>query len=503
MKIKVAQKLKATDFNKELEKVLENKDFEVNSKNLLLSMLYKIENSYNDYKKVKVDVKSKEEIIKDIIKIIDEYCDKIEVVTPQTEKSKELDKTGKNIINIKEGYIKTYENEMSMLIALYEMAQNVEKYNDEKKGEKNSELLDFYNEAKVENECEIIRDFDGWSWNPNLNNNLKIMYNLLYQDIQIVYEKENIKNVILNGAENFQNIEILIKTYMALSNIEISEKIKNEIEEKKKNLLIVQDNEKFLNHVTEEKKKLTKEIGTIDEIVNNEEKLRQEYKEKNSKLKNEEKIFSISYLEDMLVKEREEKVEQLKEKNNLLNPTQYVKYKEKIEKEFEYYDMLEQNIEYSEVRRNTLVEVQKQVIKKITEAINNCTEKESIKEIIYKTRYYLLQKVSNKENIIQMPELEEEIKNLINTIIDIAIDKDVLTNISDSTSICYYGIKYIFESRNIDLEDVSIKIEQTEEKDKIIIEIFDGQEIEKSVKVNLQSKDLLNVKTKKKIKLFC
>ena len=41
------------DYNNELEKVLEGKSFSQEVKNLLLSMLYKVEISYADYKKNK------------------------------------------------------------------------------------------------------------------------------------------------------------------------------------------------------------------------------------------------------------------------------------------------------------------------------------------------------------------------------------------------------------------------------------------------------------------
>ena len=50
------------DYNNELEKILESKLFSYDVKNLLLSMLYKIENAYKDYETVKVEVPSKENI---------------------------------------------------------------------------------------------------------------------------------------------------------------------------------------------------------------------------------------------------------------------------------------------------------------------------------------------------------------------------------------------------------------------------------------------------------
>jgi len=52
---------KFKDYNKELEKILEKKDFSKDVKNLLLSMFYKLEISYNDYFFVKRNCKSKQE----------------------------------------------------------------------------------------------------------------------------------------------------------------------------------------------------------------------------------------------------------------------------------------------------------------------------------------------------------------------------------------------------------------------------------------------------------
>ena len=51
--MKIFSKITSNEYNNRLEKILDNKPFDENVKNLLLSMLYKIENGYNDYIKVK------------------------------------------------------------------------------------------------------------------------------------------------------------------------------------------------------------------------------------------------------------------------------------------------------------------------------------------------------------------------------------------------------------------------------------------------------------------
>lgn len=69
-KEKIIQKLKLKDYNEKLEQILVNKTFSKDTKNLLSSMMYKVENSYEDYKKTKVDVASKKEFLEELIEII-------------------------------------------------------------------------------------------------------------------------------------------------------------------------------------------------------------------------------------------------------------------------------------------------------------------------------------------------------------------------------------------------------------------------------------------------
>ena len=60
---------KFRDYNRELEKILEHKNFSEDVKNLLLSMFYKLDISYEDYAKVKKNSKTKSEYLGNIFKI--------------------------------------------------------------------------------------------------------------------------------------------------------------------------------------------------------------------------------------------------------------------------------------------------------------------------------------------------------------------------------------------------------------------------------------------------
>lgn len=61
---KFLNKIVKKDYNNELEKILEKKYFDENTKSMLLSILYKLETAYKDYEIVKPDVENKEQFIR-------------------------------------------------------------------------------------------------------------------------------------------------------------------------------------------------------------------------------------------------------------------------------------------------------------------------------------------------------------------------------------------------------------------------------------------------------
>ena len=84
---KFFEKIVKKDYNDKLEKILEKKAFAEDTKSILLNILYKIETSYKDYKKVKQNVETKEEIIEEIIEIIQNECQEIKLIYPNSEES--------------------------------------------------------------------------------------------------------------------------------------------------------------------------------------------------------------------------------------------------------------------------------------------------------------------------------------------------------------------------------------------------------------------------------
>ena len=182
------------DYNNELENILEKKDFESDVKNLLLSMLYKIENAYEDYKKVKVNVCSKNQFVREILETIEKRCNKIELIKPTSDEGEELYNKGINcIIDKEEGSIKTFQNEKSILDAILQIRQDDIEI-DSKYDLLSEPIKEMFLAGNNMNYLEVITDFNGWSWDLAINNRKNKVYNILYQYINMLIGNKKIEN---------------------------------------------------------------------------------------------------------------------------------------------------------------------------------------------------------------------------------------------------------------------------------------------------------------------
>ena len=110
-------KLNIIDYNNQLENILENKPFSEGAKNILLNILYKMETAYEDYNKIKVDTKSKKDLLTEIINVIENDCKEIELVKPRlNEETKLGDKTF--ITEEDKGKLISYPNEKTVFYSL-------------------------------------------------------------------------------------------------------------------------------------------------------------------------------------------------------------------------------------------------------------------------------------------------------------------------------------------------------------------------------------------------
>lgn len=541
--------IKVKNYNNSLESILEKKDFSEDVKNLLLSMLYKIENAYEDYETIKVEVQNKSSYIKDLLNII-KNCNEIIFAKPMSEEDKLLKKSKKVCeVNENTGKIIVYQNEEMMLRALQEIAPKQilikEKYSLYEEGIK--ELL---TKGYIYNNVEVIRDFNGWSWDINKKTIEDLEYNIIYQNMLIIFGNEFI-NCIISDCREDENIEetpnneILRSKYMQLSDIkeekqnDYIELIKNKLEEKygedlknkiieafKKLILVIrsnkdqeerikieklkqkneqllekmQDKKKFVNEITLKKKELSKQIKQIDNIINNPELLKVEYQNTNKTLSNKEKIFSASQYANNLILKRKEYLKEINNINKIMDPKEFVKIKEEIENKKHFFDVW--NNENTEIEVEPfIVELQKYFLDVIKLDLKNTQSKNDILDIIYKLRYYKFLPYKNKK-ICEIKELKNKIEEVQKLIIQKACDEKVLTRFSEDDDMNYKILKNIFNSKIITLENMIIILKYSKDKTLLSVEIYDGTIIENNEEIKIDKKTELSVKLKKKIKVF-
>ena len=280
-KEKFISKLNIKDYNNQLEKILSKKTFSENTKNLLLSMLYKIENAYDDYNIVNRDTKTKKEILEEILEIIENDCDTIEII--KTKESKSI---------LEEKKIITYLNARKMLYEIYQIKHNRFEVPDEYEIVKPA-LEDTLNKGYSIFSNEIIRDFDGWSWHITVEEIENLTINLLYQTIKILVGHEFLdswqksKNIdyivkLIDELERKYKTDLAEKLFKTITQLSILSFIENNEEERKRLLKIQEELQKEFNELDdktayitslgEKKKKYVEEINKIDKTINNDRK---------------------------------------------------------------------------------------------------------------------------------------------------------------------------------------------------------------------------------------
>lgn len=501
-KEKLMQKLKMRDYNKELEEVLASKQFSKNAKNLLSSMLYKIENSYEDYKKIKVEVPNKNKLLEEIIGIIAVDCDEIEIIKPNADNNP-IPEGKKSIVIKKKQKIITYQNELALLKSIYELNKN--QFNEENENLKEKALFSFLNRGEKTFKSEIIRDFDGWSWNIMTNEIEDYIPNLIYECFVLLigYDKLNQnKNMMIEDLENMLKEQYKpLLTEKILKNVtrvavldyineqpeeyEELQKLKNELE---KTLLLMEDKKIYVEKITNQKKEYIKEIENIDKYINDDLKLKKEYIKQNEKLPQEQRVFSLSDFSEKIETRRSLAENEIKKLTEKMKPKNYVKEKTRIEKKLEF--IRELNVEEIEIAIKDFVSL---ILKAINTQIEKIETKKEIIDKIYVLRY--LKKINiNKQKttgILCQKQFEKIEKKLITT----GCNLKALNIFSQNVEENYKIYKNIFNTKIIDLESAYIEVSKEN-----MVQIYDENSLEKEEKLT-EIKEL-SAKCDKKIKIF-
>lgn len=508
------------DYNDELETILENKQFSEDEKNILLNILYKIENSYKDYESVKKNVETVDEFVKNLIRIIKKDCEKIVFIEPSKEKKGIL----KYSINTQEKEIICYPIEREILYCVAKIG-NKPKIVKDKYFLLNQTLSNVINNGKCVDMAETIRDFNGFSWTTIKSEIEDIECNIIYQILRILvgykYLNKWVKNkdyildyfelLKTNLTENYgeQNANKLIQLISDLSILieikynngftNILKQNKEEIEQK---INETQNMEEFIEIKTAIKKELADKIGEIDEMLNDKKKMKKEFIRRNNEAADSEKIFNIQILRNRVTKERGTSLEELEKINNLLNPKKFIEYKKELldNKKTLEFALCENPNEKLEC---LLVELQKVFLECFKIKIKKAQNKNEIVNLFYEFRYYGKIPFDKNKNINQVQDLKNNIEEIYELLIKKAVELKVINTFTNLSRVRTVIIKNIFMTRVINLTDLYIEI--IKEGEKYYINLYDEDMLDNKYEIDINDRNntkKLGLKLNKKIKVF-
>lgn len=511
-KEKIFSLLNIKDYNNELEKILAKKNFSMDTKNLLLSMSYKIENAYNDYEKAKQEVLSKKKYMEKLIAIINSKCYEFNTIMPSMPEFEDL-KDKKFVIDVEKGAITVIDNEYYALKAITRLPKIKWGILDEY-GLLKEPFCEVLTTGNIMHEMEVLRDFNGWSWSTNIKEMENIQCNLIYQCLVYLFENQFLTEWIENKQEMVDYIALALNKLEKLYGKEFSRDVltlickvvmeygmNDEIIEKraclKEELELLNDREKYLENATLQKKRYRADIDKIDKMINNRDLLKEEYIKRNSVLENKEKIFSIKRLKVILEEEREELLQKIKESNDLIDPKKYVVRKTKVENDYNFF----KDLKIDGVDGAKLINLCKYVLKSFKIRVEEAQTREELLKLVYEVRYFRFIHWDGDKTL-------KEINNLSISFYKVMIKLiKKLINFKWADTICTIpkanlkAIIKLFDSKIIDLDNLIIETEYI--NNEIKVKYYDTNVLENEFIIELKENiDIKKLKLKKKIKVF-
>ena len=535
------------DYIYEVEKVLEKKKITNEIKSLVMDTLFKIEETYPNYKRVKVDVLEKKEYINQIIRAL-KMVENIEVMYMQEKDV--LKCVTKTMVDKNEnGYydITIYQNNLSLLYALQTIIHEEYGGNEIACSDTFTTILKY---GGIYSDIEILRDFSGWNWNRNSIKNINIYHDIIYKNLLLILGIDKIielkktkqciyfmKKYLLKKYKN-KNVEKLIDIIKEITFVMGSEEERNlELEANKKIIemyMAMKDIRKFTQTINEEKKKNNKLLAKYDKILNSHKVLEREYEEYLKNIEEKEgkpskTSLNLDKMLDALESNEEEnigKIEKLEtedierfsieifekrkktynknlELSKIGNPENYVQHKKLLEDKIRHilnYEKVKGNSKKEEeLLENLVLEFQKIVYDMLEDRIEVLYTNEEVIDEIYRQRYIRYQNVSKDKHIYQISDLYQKMDKILHLIVDKAMKFEVLEKVSEEKNTNYAAVSPALKTEILFLEDVKVSIYTGKTT---LLCIYDGNVLIKEIELFDVDPKLISIPTKKKIKLF-
>ena len=535
------------DYIYEIEKTLEKKGITNEIKSLVMDTLFKIEETYPNYKRIKVDVLEKRDYIREIVVAL-KKVDNIYIMNMQ---EKDILKcvTDTKIDKNARGYydIQIYHNNLSLLYALQTIINEEYGINEQPCSSAFDKILKI---GGIYSNIEILRDFSGWNWNRNKIKNFNIYYDIIYKNLLLILGIDKMielkktrqcihfmKKYLLKKYKN-DNVEKLMEILKEIVFVMSSEEEKRlEIEANKKIIdmyMAMKDIKKFMQKVNEEKKKNNKLIAEYDKILNSHNVLEREYNEylkAIEKSKNEDNsngslnidsiIDILDIEEDNIGKVYKEEIKNIElfsiqifekrkkvynknlELSKIGNPENYVEHKRILEEKIKYildYEKVKGDAKKEEeLLENLMIEYQKIVYDMLEDRIEAIYTNEEVIDEIYRQRYIRYQNVLKDKYIYQISDLYQKMDKILHLIVAKAMKFDVLERVSEEENTNYAAVSPALKTEVLSLEEVKVAIYTGKIT---LLCIYDGNVLIKEIELFDVDPKLISIPTKKKIKLF-
>ena len=534
------------DYIYEIEKTLEKKGITNEIKSLVMDTLFKIEETYPNYKRIKVDVLEKKDYIREIVVAL-KKVDNIYIMNMQ---EKDILKcvTDTKIDKNARGYydIQIYHNNLSLLYALQTIINEEYGINEQPCSSAFDKILKI---GGIYSNIEILRDFSGWNWNRNKIKNFNIYHDIIYKNLLLILGIDKMielkktrqcihfmKKYLLKKYKN-KNVEKLMEILKEIVFVMSSEEEKNlEIQSNKKIIdmyMAMKDIKKFMQKVNEEKKKNNKLLAEYDKILNSHNVLEREYEEylksieennkKESNLSSniEQMIDALDKDEDTIEKVNKEEIKdielfsiQIFEKRKKIynknlelakigNPENYVEHKrileEKVKHILNYEKVKGDSKKEEELLENLIIEYQKIVYDMLEDRVEVLYTNEEVIDEIYRQRYIRYQNVLKDKYIYQISDLYQKMDKILHLIVDKAMKFEVLERVSEEENTNYAAISPALKTEILFLEDAKLSIYTGKTT---LLCIYDGNVLIKEIELFDVDPKLISIPTKKKIKLF-
>ena len=496
------------NYDVQIEEVLDKKNFSDEAKGLILNVLYKIDMSYKDYSKIKPYAKSKNEIIEEILNIIENNCDKIEIMKVNESKNKFF-------VNKKEKSIRAFPNEVYILQALYYLKNTENNYRQYSLFDK--VVLATLSKGFSINEVEIIRDFNGWSWNSLIENTKSRYYNMIYQDLLILLGKDNFnkllqsRNIVddltsklmeMYGERRARDLITKIEEFSILAYIDGSNKNENLIwdylDKRLDMLSELKNKSEYISKITTKNNQLMKKVSKIDKILNSNKILNLKMK----KIEVKQKYGNLKNYKNHLENLKAVNLNGIAQNNNLINPFEYVKRKKNLENEVKILNDIKKAFNRPDYLKKSIIALQRDVISCFYKKMEISELKRELINLVFEIRYYKYLPIDREVCLKDLRELDIDFRNYQKGLVKKLCKNRVFDIFAKDYSINYSILKYIFDSKMVNLNKILIKINYLNHK--LYMAYYDENVLEKELNINFSQDDLSELlkKTERKHRVF-